>query len=260
MAVRSDGTSTQHLATNADGSRPASGPVTLCWWHQYRVNPAATKIFAFYHNNAVDSGGGASDSHGIMISTDDGSNLDIHTILNAVPQQSAIDVWVPTVGNNLFDFWAIVRDGSSVKWYIGTEFTHEVFLAASLTDANLMEQHINWRLTITGNSAVNVSPDAAVAWYRMWGAALTLEELQAERRGGSPNSGIANNFPTRTADLFSFNPLVQSGQYGAVSGSSQTTFTQQGGSGFNTVTGPRQTHRKFTSYPKTRLTGQGRGR
>jgi Concanavalin A-like lectin/glucanases superfamily len=221
-AIRQDGTDTQHLAGPAGGS-PDSGAVTLLQWHVLNVNPNAAKVLFRYHNNAH---GGS--RHAIVVYTQaDGTSVNVSTLFNIVPQQTAAGVHSATVGT--WYFYGVVRNRSTIQFYVGSEVS-AVGLVATLTDSRLQAQSAAWRWTATGTSTAGYSADASIERLKVYNTALNLSQIEAERCSRTPAS--------RTR-LWSYNEFTLAGAYAGQDGASPWVFTTQGGGNFSTVAGPQ---------------------
>jgi hypothetical protein len=221
-AIRQDGTDTQHLAGPAGGS-PGSGAVTLLQWHVLNVNPHAAKLLFQYHNNA--DGGSA---HAIVVYTQaDGTTVNVSTLVNLVPQQTATGVHSTAVGT--WYFYAIVRNRSTIRLYVGSEAS-AVSLVATLTDSRLQAQSTAWRWTATGTSTAGYSADASIERLKVYSAALDGTQIETERCSLTPASRVR---------LWSYNELTTAGSYVGQDGARPWVFTTQGGGNFSTVAGPR---------------------
>ncbi len=222
MAIRSDGTSTQHLAAPSNSS-PTTGAVTMTQWHKLNVDHNAIKILFQYHNN---SNGGTSHIIAANVQSD-GTTVDFGTAIGGVPSQTETAVQSITTGT--WYFYAIIRNGSSVKFYIGSE-SADATEVANLTDSSLQAQGDYWRWTAMGSSTPTLSADAAIERYKLYNRELTLGEINAERTSLGPSS---------TTNLWTSNPFTTAGVYTDDGlGSNGWTFSEQGGTGFSTVTGP----------------------
>jgi hypothetical protein len=220
-AIRSDGTDTQHLAGPAGGS-PGSGAVTLLQWHKLNVDHKAAKLLFQYHNNA--HGGSA---HAIILYTQpDGRTLDVSTFVDVVPHQTAAGA--QSIAVNTWYFYALVRDRSTIRLYVGSEGS-DVGLVATLTDSRLQAQSTAWRWTATGTSTAGYSADASIERLKVYNAALSLAQIEAER---------CNRTPSSRARLWSYNEFTMAGSYDGQDGASPWRFTAQGGGNFSTVAGP----------------------
>lgn len=220
-AIRSDGTSTQHLA-GPHGSSPSSGAVTLMQWHKLNVDHNAQKVLLNLHNN-----GDGGTFHNIMLLTQsDGTTLDFVTFVSGSASSSRASVQSITVGT--WYHYAIVRSGSSIKLYTGSESSPST-LVATLRDRSLASQSSVWRWTATGNSASGFSADASIERFKMYNAELSESQINAER--ASPE-------PSNRTRLWTYNPFTTAGSYGADHGSNRWTFSEQGGTNFSTVSGP----------------------
>ena len=224
-AIRSDGTDTQHLASllSSPGNFPASGAVTIMQWHKLNVDHDARKVLFAYHDN--NSAGDGYDAI-IFLTQANGTTLDINTYNDGVIGQTSAAVQTITV--NTWYHYALVRNGATITLYIGSETTASM-LVATVTDSTLEAQGIHWRFTATGTSAAGASADASIERVKVFAGELTLAQINNERAILAPGG---------TSGLRSYNPLTTAGSYGASSGSSQVTFSEQGGSNFSTVSGP----------------------
>jgi hypothetical protein len=219
-AVRQDGTSTQHLAGPAGGS-PRSGAITITQWHKLNVDATNFKVLFQYHNNRAPSVDAIT-----LVTEADGTTLDVITIIAGSVSKTAAAVQSIAVGT--WYFYAITRNGSTIRLYIGSE-SSPARLVATLTDARLAVQDIVWRWTATGSSTATLSADASIEQFKIYNAELTQSQIDAERTSLSPSS---------TTRLWSYNPFTTAGLYSGADGSNPMTFTTQGGGNFSTVSGP----------------------
>jgi Concanavalin A-like lectin/glucanases superfamily len=220
-AIRQDGTDTQHLAGPAGGS-PGSGAVTLLQWHMLNATPNAAKLLFQYHNNA--HGGSA---HAIIVYTQaDGTTVNVSTLVNLAPQQTAASVHSAAAGT--WYFFGVVRNRSTIQLYVGSEGS-AVGLVATLTDPRLQAQSTAWRWTATGTSTAGYSADASIERLKVYNAALDRSRIEAERCSRTPASRVG---------LWSYNEFVMAGSYVGQDGVSPWVFTTQGGGNFSTVAGP----------------------
>jgi hypothetical protein len=219
-AIRSDGTDTQHLA-GPYLSAVARGAVTIMQWHKLNADANTRKILFNYHNN---HDGGT--FHNIILWTQgDGTTADLITVVGT-PSRFQTGVQSITVGT--WYHYAIVRNGSTIRLYVGSE-TAASTLITTLEDSRLAPQTSVWRFTATGSSGSGLSADASIERFKLYNAALTLAEINAERTSLGPSS---------TTNLWSYNPFTAAGSYGGTDGSNPMTFTEQGGANFSTVSGP----------------------
>jgi hypothetical protein len=138
------------------------------------VNHNAAKLLFQYHNNV--HGGSA---HAIILYTQsDGTTVNFSTFFNLAPQQTATNVQSVAVGT--WYFYGIVRNRSTVQLYVGSEGS-AVSLVATLSDSSLQPQSMAWRWTATGTSAAGYSADASIERLKVYNAALTLAQIEAER-------------------------------------------------------------------------------
>lgn len=222
MAVRSNGTSTQHIAQEA-GTSPSSGAMTICQWNMLVAIPGADRVMMHYNDN----NGATPDWIALIVGAS--GVVDLATIINGVP--STEDSAIHTMTEDVWYFHALVRNGSTVNCYMGTETT-AVSLIGSVTNASLGAQSIEWRWIPTGVGGANLSPDHALERVKMYNAVLSESEIEAERVSLTPSS---------TTDLWGYVAFdsYSTGTWTTSQGDgSPYDFNISGGTGFSTVTGP----------------------
>lgn len=169
MPVRCDGTTSSYINLTATGAPSPTAYTTLFWMQVVNANAGANRLFFVMSNSGVNHGlwRPSSDNDGVRI---DGSAV---TDMSGNEDESSWYMWAISASGSG------ASDGKAYAWKLGDP--DGTYLSATFQPSSFTPNEI-----FVGGTYYATGRDARIAYVKVWDAALSLAELQAERVQGKP--------------------------------------------------------------------------